>query len=315
MSEFDVTLELFIRWLNEAHERRFRIAESTDGGALAEDGETRLAVEVRPLLGPVENAAWLAAVARLEAQIGEGLPGAYGLWLPFGAVLPVGEPALSEFIDYVRQAAVRLGPHERSYVPLPVRLLLRKVSDGGGVVSATGGLNPHWARFTELVRGTYDLDATRLHRLPESERHLEELIELVVEVSKQLEAGQRAEIDTVDAWTLQRLDGPEIGKRKSEDGGAVTIVGSPPMQTDDPGLAVRRNVRRILAETGPKLRENDASLRALVLLGHYARMEQEGATTAMRGYDPALYSGIDFVALVTDGLVKPIIEAPRRVVS
>jgi len=50
-------------------------------------------------------------------------------------------------------------------------------------------------------------------------------------------------------------------------------------------------------------------MRALILLGHYARMDQEGATTAMRGYDPSLYSGIDFVCLVADGLVKPIIDS------
>ena len=48
----------------------------------------------------------------------------------------------------------------------------------------------------------------------------------------------------------------------------------------------------------------------LIVLGPYARMEQEGATTAMRGYDPALYAGIDFVCLVADGLVKPLVQTP-----
>jgi hypothetical protein len=205
-------------------------------------------------------------------------------------------------VDAVRQAALRLGPHERSYVPLPITLVLRKSSDEGGVVSATGGLNQHWARFTEHVRGTFDLDSTALHRLPESETHLEELIQRIVDASKQLSAGQRAEIETVDAWTLQRLSG-EAG---------VTIMGFPQAQTDDPGLEVRRNTRRILAEVGQALRSTEADMRALVLLGHYPRMDQEGATTAMRGYDPSLYSGIDFVALVADGLVKPIIESPVR---
>jgi hypothetical protein len=41
-------------------------------------------------------------------------------------------------------------------------------------------------------------------------------------------------------------------------------------------------------------------------------MEEEGATTALRGYDPTLYGGIDFVCLAADGLVKPLIQ-PRAV--
>jgi hypothetical protein len=97
------------------------------------------------------------------------------------------------------------------------------------------------------------------------------------------------------------------------------------------GLTVRRNLRRILAGSGASLRGHEAdpstssgggpasgggsgqALRALALLGYYPRIEQEGATTAMRGYDPVLYSGLDFVCLVTDGLVQPLIEAPAGV--
>jgi hypothetical protein len=316
MSETLVAMELFLRWLNEAHGRRFRIAEVADGSASATEGDARLAMEVRPLLGEVATEAWTWTRERLQEQLSDGLPGAYALWVPFGAVLPASEPAISEFVDAVRQAAVRLGPLERSHVPLPVTMMLRKISDDGGVVSATGGLNAYWARFTELVRGTYDLDSTRVHRLPESEGHLEELIEEVVETSREVAAGEGVEIETIDAWTLQRLEGEQNENRKTKDGGrrghGVTIIGVPPEQTDDPGLAVRRNFRRILAEAGPSLRGAKADMRALVLLGHYPRMEQEGATTAMRGYDPGLYAGLDFVALVADGLVKPIIELKAR---
>jgi hypothetical protein len=235
MSESSVALELFLRWLNEARERRFTLPDVRGGAAVSIDGEARLAIEVRPLLGPVDDGGWVGARTRLEVLLGEGLPGAYALWVPFGAALPSQEPMLSEFIDAVRQAAVKLGPHERSYVPLAVRMVLRKASDDGGVVSVTGGLNQHWARFTELVRGTYDLDSTSVHRLPESEAHLEELIQQVVEVTKQLSAGQSAEIDTIDAWTMQRLSASAASEQASDR--AVTIVGSPPTQTDDPWLA------------------------------------------------------------------------------
>jgi hypothetical protein len=298
MSESTVALELFLRWLNDGQQRRFRIETAGDGSATAVDDSVRLAIEVRELLGPIQDGAWLAARERLEEQLAGAVPGAIALWVPAGAQLPAGEPVLSEFIDHVRRAAVKLGPNERAYVPLPIRLLLRKTSDSGNVVSVTGGLNPHWARFTERVRGTFDLDSTRLHRLPEPEEHLEGLFDSIVERSAKLEAGQIAEIETIDSWTVQRVAG---------DG--VTIVGVPPAETQEAGLAVRRNLRRILAEAAPALRSADAELKALVLLGYYARMEDEGATIAMRGFSPSLYSGLEYVCLVADGLVKPLISA------
>jgi hypothetical protein len=203
-------------------------------------------------------------------------------------------------VNHVRQAAIKLGPHERAHVPLPITLILRKNADTGSVVSATGGLNPHWARFTERVRGSFDLDSTRLHRLPESEEHLESLIATVIERSERLESGQMAEIETIDAWTVQRLT----------DGATTTLIAVPASEARDMGLAVRRNLRRILGEAAPTLRATDATVKALVLLGYYARIEDEGASIAMRGFSPALYSGIDYVAVVADGRVKPLIQPP-----
>ncbi|MDO8616168.1 MAG: hypothetical protein Q7T33_10625 [Dehalococcoidia bacterium] len=314
MTETDVALGLFIAWLNAEHGRHFHLENAADGAALAVDPPeagrdgVRLALEARPLLGPGANAGWLAQRDRLQEEIAAGLPVSVALWAPAGAELPADEPATSEFVSLVRQTAARLGPGERSHVALPVSLYLRKTSDAGGVVSATGALNPHWARFTERVHGTYDLDASRLHRLPESAEHLERLIDTIVERAGRLESGQWAEIETTDAWTIQR---PPAGLGQGAGGSSgVAIIGVPPAETVDAGLAVRRNFRRLLAEAGPRLRQREADLRALVAIGYYARMEQEGATTAMRGYDPALYGGLDFVCLAADGLLKPLIQPP-----
>jgi hypothetical protein len=298
MSETAVTLELFLRWLNDARDRPYRLAEARDYGALAKDSEHSLAIEVRPLLGPIEDAAWLAARDRLQQQIADAVPAPVAVWVPAGADLPAGEPAASEFVEHIRQVAVKLGPLERSHVPLPITLFLRKTVESGSVVSVTGGLNPHWARFTERVRGNFDLDSTRLHRLPESDEHLEALIETVVERSGKLEPGQSAEIETIDAWTVQRLS----------DGAQATIVAVPASEARDMGLAVRRNLRRVLGEAVPVLRASAAEQKALVLLGYYPRIEEEGTSIAMRGFSPALYSGIDFVVLVADSVVKPLIR-------
>ena len=184
MAETHIALHLFLRWLNVARDRPFRITAERGSGAVATDGSRSLAIEVRPLLGPVEDADWLAARDRLEQQIADAVPAPVAVWVPAGADLPAGEPQASAFVEHVRQAAVKLGPHERAHVPLPITLFLRKTVDSGSVVSVLGGLNPHWARFTERVRGTFDMDSTRLHRLPESSEHLETLIETVIERSE-----------------------------------------------------------------------------------------------------------------------------------
>jgi hypothetical protein len=290
----DATLDLFLYWLRETYGRGFAATERGDV-TIARDGEHSIAIAARTLV-PHDDERWNAVRARLEAQIADSLPARIALWVPAGAALPAEEPAASDFAERVRQAGVKLGPHERSYVPLPAVMRLRKNSDEGGVISVTGGLNPHWARFTGRVQGAYDLDSTAVHRLPESEDHLEKLLDRVVEAAQGMNEGDVREIETIDAWTVQRLSGNS----------GCAIIGLPVTTTDDLGLAVRRNFRRILLDAAPQLRNTQADLRALLVTGHYPRVEMEGATTALRGYDPASYSGLDFICLVTDGLVKPL---------
>jgi hypothetical protein len=297
--ESDVALDLFLGWLKETYGRAFQRDAGSSDLITARDGALALTTVVRTLL-PSDDVAWESPRRMLEELIADGLPARIALWVPAGANLPSEEPDVSEFAALVREAAIKLGPQERSYAPLPARLYLRKNADTGGVVSVTGGLNPHWARFTERVRGSYDLDSTQLHRLPESEEHLKRLLDAVVEKTTTLDVRQHAVIETIDAWTVQRLSG---------DAG-VTIVGVPPAVAAEGGIAVRRNFRRVL--TGlESLREAKGGARAMVVVGYYPRIEQEGATVAMRGFDPSLYSGIDFVCLVADGVVKPLIQPPE----
>lgn len=296
MTELDVANALFIDWLNRSRGSGFALTARDGASAVATDGGATIAIEVHPLVA-LDDRQWLAARDRLAGHIAGALPGGYAIWVPIGASLPSEEPGLSVFIDLVRRSALKLGPNERSYIPLPVKLYLRRTADEGNVVSVTGALNPYWARFTERVRGTYDLDSTRLYRLPESDSHLADLLDSIVEATGSLSSGSTIDIETIDAWTVQRL--PEDG---------VAVIGVAPLADVDLGQSVRRNFRRILSGACPRLREREAGLRALVLLGPYARMEHEGATTALRGYDPALYAGIDFICLVADGLVKPLIQ-------
>ena len=306
MLEEDVCLELFLAWLADSHGRRFSVAkaEQPEPGVLAAtatDGSLHLAIEVHPLLEPVDNQPWLAIRDQLQQEIARDLTGAYALWLPPGADLPAGPDESADLAKQVRETALTLEPGRRSYVPLPITIYLKKQGQDGGLVSVVGGLNAYWARLTERVKGTYDLDSSRLHRLPESEEHLSELSDRIIEQAATIEAvGQWVEIETIDAWTLHRLQGDH----------GVTIIGRPLQEVQDVSLTVRRNFRRLLGEAGPRLRGSQADARALVVLGHYGRMEHEGVSTAMRGFDPTLYSGLDYVCLAADGLIKAMMEAP-----
>lgn len=306
MKALHVCLRLFLDWLADRHSRELSVTSTEEPrpsvlATEASDGKSRLAVEVHELLAPVESPLWLSYREQLERDIGEGLEGARALWVPPGAELPDGDEAAA-FVHRVREAASALAPGERSQVALPAMLYLRRTQEEGALMSVSGGLNRHWARLSEKARGAYDLDSTRVHRLPESEEELKALFEAVWVKAGELSVGETAEIETVDTWTVQRLT----------EGEGATIVGRPPEEVGDVGLAVRRNFRKVLAEAGPWLRSRDAEAKALVVLGAYGRMEDEGATVAMRGYDPSLYAGLDYVCLAADGLVKALIESRER---
>ena len=305
MREQDVCLELLLDWLADERGRRFEIERTEEPApgvlaAVATDGAQRLAAEVHPLLAPTRNDAWASNRERLEVQIASGPAGGYALWLPPGADLPVGGAEEEKLVRLVREVASTLEPGQRADVPVPATIYIKKQQDEGALMSVSGGLNRHWARLSERAKGSYDVDSTRIHRLPDWAEHVDRLCETVWERAAAIEGvGQWVEIDTIDAWTVQRLAGAE----------GFAIIGRPPEEMTDVGLAVRRNLRRLLAAATPRLHESGAEVKAIVAAGYYAHMEDEGATTAMRGYDPALYAGLDFVCLAADGLVKPLMEA------
>jgi len=306
MNELDVCLRLFLGWLAERHDHRFELegTEEPEPNVVAANaiaGSLRLAVEVRAVLEPTEDEPWRTQRERLEGELSTGLEGSFAVWLPPGADLPFEAAEVQRLVALTRETLRRLRPGERSQVGLPVPLFIKKTQADGALMSVSGGLNRYWASLSEGISGTYDVDSRTLHRLPESEEHLGRLLEEVRETARAIEGtgGGWAELQTIDAWTVQRL----------REGEGVTVIGRPPAETSDVGLAVRRNLRRLLAASAPRLRAAGADAKALVVLGFYGRMEDEGATTAMRGYDPTLYSGLDFVCLAADGAIKPLMEA------
>ena len=304
IDEQDLCLELFLDWLASTHASQFRIEQRPFDGLTARctDGQRTLAVEVRPLLTAPEYEVWEAYRRKLEEEIGADLPGAFALWVPPGADLPGEGDAAEDFRQHVRGAAMALQPGERGSLRLPVQVRLRKTDDEGGLMSVVGGLSRYWAGMSERVRGTFDLDASAIHRLPESEGERVALVDRAVQEAGRLsELRQWVHLEAEDVWTIQRL----------RQGQGFLIVGLAPQALADIGIAVRRNLRRILTDAGPRLLAAPADLNALLILGLYDSVEEENVSTSLRGFDPALYTSLDFVCLTTDGRLKPIVESKR----
>jgi len=304
IDEQNLCLELFLDWLAATRASQFHIEQRPFDGLSARcgDGRQTLAVEVRPLLSAPEYEVWGAYRRKLEGEIAVDLPGAFALWVPPGADLPGEGAAVEDFRRRVRETALALQPGERGSLRLPVEVRLRKTDTEGGLMSVAGGLSRYWAGMSERVRGTFDLDASAIHRLPESEEERTALVDRVVQEAGRLaELRQRVHLEVEDVWTIQRL----------RQGQGFLIVGLPPQALADIGIAVRRNLRRILIEAGPRLLAAQADLRALLILGVYDSADEENVSTSLRGFDPSLYTSLDFVCLATDGRLKPITE-PKR---
>jgi hypothetical protein len=320
-------LLLFVEWFNEQYGARL-VPPATEAGPPdfappvfvctdSNDGK-RLAVFVRALYD--EGEPWQSYRRQLEEQFGAGLPGGYILWVPPGADLPADAPAREAFLNRVRQAAASLDPGERADVVFPVSLRLTKLREEGAYISVEGGLSHLWARMSEGASGSYFLDARTVHRIPATEEYERELMQAIAAAARDLAAGQSTAVAAIDAWALQRLHG----------GSGLAIAGAPQRTAEEAGTMVRRLLRRTMAEASARFAPSmdrlpadpsagsgqapsvtlRADLHALLVIGNYTHMEQEGVSTAFRGFDPAIYANLEMMALAADAQIRVVIP-PR----
>jgi hypothetical protein len=299
--------ELFLDWLEERFQRRFAftgesLAEGPEGsppGLVASDGEFRLALVVDRMYEP-EGPSWDARRRELEERLSSEVQGAYLLWVPPGGRLPTEEPWDSDFVLRFKVAAASLPPGARSEVELPARLGLTKTSDEGAYVSAVGPLSRYWTTISEHVRGAYYMDATRLRRLSANEEKRQALFDQIGSAAAGLEVQRGTELDASEAWTVQRL-------REGE--GVAMVMASPTFDPTD-GISVRRILRRRVGAANARFEGKPADFHALALVGVYEYATDEGASAALRGFDPSVYSNIDVVCILADGEVR-VALAPR----
>jgi hypothetical protein len=290
---------LFLAWLNERYRRSFEPYGEFADVWQAADGDAGSLSIVSAELYEADDA-WRARCDELCQRLDDTRPGSYLLWQPKGGDLPDGEPDESEWVRRVVLTASKLASGREGEVRLPVRLMIGKVREEGGHASVTGGLGRHWTDISERLNGSFFLDSRGLNRLTRNEEERVALYDNIGALSQGLAVGDVVEFEHEDAWSLQRL----LRAEGLTDGWA--IAGSPPTFEPEDGGAVRRLLRRRLAEASEALSGVRDSARVLVLLGPYTYMEFENAGPSLRGFDPALAASFDIIALVSDAEVKAL---------
>jgi len=288
---------LFLAWLNERYRREFSpVGDFADVWQATDSDGGSLSIVSAELYEAPDT--WRLRSAELCERLDETRPGSYLLWQPKGGDLPDGEPDDSEWVRRVVLTASKLASGRSGEVRLPVRMMLGKVREEGGHASVTGGLGRYWTNISDRLNGSFFLDSRGLNRFTKDEDERNELYENIGALSQGLAVGDVVEFETEDAWSLQRLPRSE----GLTEGWAM--AGCPPGFEPDDGSAVRRLLRRRLAEAAEALSGVRGSGRVLVLLGAYEYMDFENAGPSLRGFDPALAASFDIIALVSDAEVK-----------
>ncbi len=238
-----------------------------------------------------------ATVAR-KVELEERLH-AYGardvaLWVPPGAALPE-DP--DNAAGLVADAARELDAGQQGEVTFKVDVAVRKTGSDGSYMSVLGGLSQQWARFTNQVMGEYQLDSSNIHRLPEDEQRITQMVDFLVLVANGIRKdGVATTVKGEDTWRIQRLEGVE----------EPIVICTPPTSVVD-GRTVRRLMRRSLREAEEAL-DGASGFRIAAMITLANSLDRELVTTALRGIDPLLLAGWDYMPLLVDGQTKSLLE-------
>lgn len=290
-------LALFQQWLGASYARSTSIDAGFDaarpGWATLRVGrQWQLDALVLDTISPASNVEFEATRAAIERRL-DADELSVVLWLPRGMRIPKDEPELSGLVAAIREAETL--PDGRLEVRWGATIHLRRTSTDGSVVTALGGLAPHWARFTSKVPGTFQLNSFELSRLPAGEDERQALFDRIVMEASQPTIDEGVEIRTAAAWSANALRS-----------GRAYVLSAPAAESDETAAGLRRTVRQQLRAGGGLGSDGDA--RALVVLGLATYAEDEKLSWVVRGLEPALLASFDFVVVVADGITKPLIK-------
>lgn len=295
-------LALFQRWFGAHFARSTAMGEwSADEGVLSATltvgRKWDVAITLLNTLASETNVGYEAERAAIERRL-DLEERSVALWAPRGAPLPAGEPGLSELVYALSEA--RPLEDGRLEVRRPISLYLRRTSTKGSVVTVLGGMSAHWAQFTNRVPGSFQMNSMELFRLAQSQDERDALTESIVLAAGQPDVDDTQVVSAEDVWSAN-----DLGEGRS------CVLGSPQAEGDEQSATLRRGMRRLLKQAS-SLRTGKPAARALVVMGAATYAEEEKLSWALRGMDPTLYSGYDFLAVLTDGMLKPLLEPARQ---
>ncbi|MGK2964572.1 MAG: hypothetical protein ACSLFM_03095 [Tepidiformaceae bacterium] len=294
-------LRVFLGWFGGFYARSLASSIAAEGDVLRADVKVgrrwTMSVTLLNTVAAEATIPYEAARAGVESKLDAAGLERTVLWVPRGAELPLDASGADELVEAVKNA--RAAEDGRLEVRRPVDLKLRRASREGSVVTVLGGLSSHWAQFTSRVPGSFQLNSQALNRLPQSEAERTELTDRIVMAAGQPDVDEGLTVAAEDCWTATAAEG---------DGACV--IGSPLAESDEASASLRRNTRRLL-KSSAEVERTTSDGSALVLLGAATYADDEKLSWALRGMDPALYAGYDIVAVIADGVVKPLL-IPNR---
>jgi hypothetical protein len=264
-----------------------------------------IALAVAPLWEAESDPAAESARVAMEQRLDAGnVRGPYLIWVPPRGAVPPSEPGASDFAMRAQLACAALQPGGRTEIDLPVMVQIAKVRDEGGYASVIGGLSRYWTAITERVDGTFHVNSMQLRRAPQAEASRNAILDRIGELSRGLKTGDAVEFDCAEAWTAQRLRNEPLGER------GFAIAQAPPKIDPADGALMRRLVRKRLKAANEALAGVDADAKGVALLAIYEYAEHENVGSFVRSLDPGLFAGLQLVAAVVDGEVRPVFQ-PR----
>ncbi len=272
---------------------------------VAEGAGGRIALAIATLWDPESGAAADEARELMEERLDAGnVRGPYVVWVPPRAAVPRSEPYASDFVMRTQLAAAPMQPATRTEIDLPVKIQLMKTREEGGYAAVGGGLSRFWTAITERVTGTFQVNAAHIHRAPQSEAAREALFGQIGAAAKDMKVGDAAEIEAVDAWTVQKLRAEPLGET------GFAIAQAPPRVDPSDGTLMRRLVRKRLKDAAAALEGIAADVKGVGLVAIYEYAEHETVGAFVKSLDPGLYARFQLVAAIVDGEVRPIFQ-PR----